>query len=325
MANEIEFDERICKVLLDKFQDELATGLKKYYTWNFEPALNVLDDSIRDAIRQKIKLSDSLQVDSIPSKTIALKQKAKEVMLKDIITQNEIGSKESWNSYSKFVKWVVRDWGGIKLDVNKNKDKLCELWKKIKTNQKRDGYSDILGFDKISSLSKVASFLDEKKYAVYDSRVAFSLNWLIFVNGLHCKGKKSGKMKFFRQPGGEGRNSDMKKHRQLPIFKKSFSKKSEGKEIENNKMFFEIFYYSKYETYQKYCELLDKTVKYYKKHKSDYQIKKDRITIGELEMCLFSIAADGRNIPKENIYKKKEKVKRGNRKVFITDEMNLHP
>ncbi len=322
MAEKVEFDEEICKVLLDKFQDELASNLKEYYTWNFEPALNKLDESTQKEIRVKIEQLDPMPVDLIPCKTIALKQKMKDVMLKDIISQNEIENEDSWNLYSKFVKWVVKDWGRIRIDVSKNKDKFCELWKKIKTNQKRDDYTDILGFDNISSLSKVASFLDEKKYAVYDSRVAFSLNWLIFINGLHCKDEKYGKMKFFHQPGeGQERNSDMKEHRQLPFFKRKY-----GKESENNKLFFKSFYYERMETYQRYCELLNKTVKYYKDHKSDYQIGKDQITIGELEMCLFSIAADARNISKENIYKKNIKViENDNRKIFIANEMDLYP
>ncbi|MGP9668408.1 hypothetical protein ACT3TV_09865, partial [Psychrobacter sp. AOP31-A1-22] len=34
-------------------------------------------------------------------------------------------------------------------------------------------------FETISSLSKVASFLDPEKYFIYDARVAYSLNWLI--------------------------------------------------------------------------------------------------------------------------------------------------
>ena len=309
MANDVEFDEEICKVLLDKFQDELAKDLKGYYTWDFEPALNVLDDSIRDAIRQKIKLSDTLQVDSIPNKTIALKQKAKDVMLKDIITQNEIGNEKSWNLYSKFVEWVVKDWGGIKLDVSKNKDKLCELWKKIKTNEKKDGYSDILGFDKISSLSKVASFLDEKKYAVYDSRVAFTLNWLIFINKMHKKDNSKGKMKFFRQPGGQ--NSYIDRHSQQTIFNIVY--RNDNFDLNDD------FYYKESETYEIYCSLLKRTCEYCKKYPKKYANIKNNVSIGKLEMCLFSIAADGRNVSKENIYKTKS----DDRKVFITDEMDL--
>ncbi|SHI79540.1 hypothetical protein [Fibrobacter sp. UWP2] len=293
MADENEFDERIYDILLKTFEKELNAGLEGYYVWNFELALKKLDNPIFEMINEKIN-----QVNSIPCKTIALKQKLKDVMLKDIIAQNEIGNEESWNLYSKFVKWVVVYWGGISFDVSKNKDKLCKLWKRIKTDGNGDDYTDIIGFEDISSLSKVASFLDEEKYAVYDSRVAFSLNWLLFINGLHCKDEKYGKMKFFRQPGeGQERNSDMKEHRQLPVFKKFFWEKVEGKEIENNKLFFKTFYYCKDENYQKYCELLDKTVKYYNNHKSDYrQIGKKQITISELEMCLFSIAAKNKKI-----------------------------
>jgi hypothetical protein len=75
MAENVEFDEEICKVLLDKFQDELASNLKEYYTWNFEPALNKLDESIQKEIRVKNRTVgsnagrfNSLQNNSIKTK-----------------------------------------------------------------------------------------------------------------------------------------------------------------------------------------------------------------------------------------------------------------
>ncbi|WP_440871830.1 hypothetical protein [Vibrio diabolicus] len=54
-------------------------------------------------------------------------------------------------------------------------------------------------FDVISSMSKVASFLDHTKYAIYDSRVIYSLNWLLL--------KHTDTNEFYPMPSG--RNKDL--------------------------------------------------------------------------------------------------------------------
>ena len=92
--------------------------------------------------------------------------------------------------------WVIQEWGGItSLKKNEKNDNLIT---------KLDSELDIGTltrpiFSIISSLSKVASFIDHTKYAIYDSRVIYSLNWLLF--------KYSETTEFYPQPSG--RNSKL--------------------------------------------------------------------------------------------------------------------
>jgi len=73
--------------------------------------------------------------------------------------------------------WLVQQWGGI------GSFKKCErndLRIKKFINELSKGKLTRNSFDCISSLSKIASFLDPEKYVIYDSRVIYSLNWLLF-------------------------------------------------------------------------------------------------------------------------------------------------
>jgi hypothetical protein len=138
----------------------------------------------------------------IPPRNKILKKELKEQFGKDN------------KAYLTFANWVIRNWGGIKNPPSS--DKILK--------NKQNVFKGELSFDSISSFSKVASFLNDTNCAVYDSRVAFTLNWLIFINHLHkndynCE-KDLGYMKFFQQPNGK--NSDMQKHLQPPIFMKYF-------------------------------------------------------------------------------------------------------
>ena len=77
--------------------------------------------------------------------------------------------------------WAIQQWGGIKTFKNTTvNDQLitnflnaCNLGTNLQKSQ----------FNKISSLSKVASFSDPFKFFIYDSRVIFSLNWLHLAYG----------------------------------------------------------------------------------------------------------------------------------------------
>jgi hypothetical protein len=95
--------------------------------------------------------------------------------------------------------WVIRDWGGIR------------TFKKCDRNDARIGTfkAEILkgkltrdSFGCISSLSKLSSFWEPARYAIYDSRAVFSLNWIIF--------RYSNDRQLFPQP--PGRNADVSKY-----------------------------------------------------------------------------------------------------------------
>ncbi len=114
----------------------------------------------------------------------------KELILKQYLYKKLNKLKE--NDFDKFLNlglWIVEDWGGIK---GANKSNTKEL---IKTFLMEDDKK----FNRIASSSKVASFLNPKEFIIYDSRVAYSLNWIILSQG-------AGNY-FFPIP--EGRNSKM--------------------------------------------------------------------------------------------------------------------
>jgi len=92
--------------------------------------------------------------------------------------------------------WVIQKWGGIGSlkSTERNNDILSKLDAHL-----NKGALDKKTFDVISSMSKVASFLDHTKYAIYDSRVIYSLNWLLL--------KHTDTNEFYPMPSG--RNSDL--------------------------------------------------------------------------------------------------------------------
>lgn len=104
--------------------------------------------------------------------------------------------------------WTIQEWGGIgsfkKNDRNDHRIRsfVAELEKGKLTKR---------SFECISSLSKVASFLFPDKYVIYDSRVIYSLNWLLF--------NYSSEQALFPQPAG--RSSDLAKYDMQTIFRLS--------------------------------------------------------------------------------------------------------
>lgn len=92
------------------------------------------------------------------------------------------------NNFDEVCYWIIKEWGGINL----NKEKVMQLVDQFLTRKE-------LGFDKIASISKVASFMFPEEFIIYDSRVAYSLNWIIL--------KTDAGNNYFPVP--EGRNSKM--------------------------------------------------------------------------------------------------------------------
>lgn len=104
--------------------------------------------------------------------------------------------------------WIIQEWGGIKsLKQNERNDEILgglrSQLDKGKLNRKT--------FNTISSMSKVASFLEPEKYAIYDSRVIYALNWLLF--------SFSDEKELYPQPNG--RNSELAKYDLQTIFRLS--------------------------------------------------------------------------------------------------------
>jgi len=91
--------------------------------------------------------------------------------------------------FDKICLWVIKDWGGI---TTANDIDTLNLIKNFLLQEKPN-------FNRIASSSKVGSYLFPEKNIIYDSRVAYSLNWIIL--------SENAGQYFFPIP--EGRNSKM--------------------------------------------------------------------------------------------------------------------
>ncbi|MBU0488780.1 MAG: hypothetical protein KKD31_12605, partial [Bacteroidetes bacterium] len=99
------------------------------------------------------------------------------------------------NEFHKLCSLLIRDWGGIRSSKEENTQIIIDnIFDSNEIN-----YSKI-PFKRIASSSKILSFLNPEKYVIYDSRISYSLNWIILT-------QQAGN-KFFPIP--EGRNSRMR-------------------------------------------------------------------------------------------------------------------
>jgi hypothetical protein len=114
-------------------------------------------------------------------KELVLKQKVRNTLNLSYETNQEL--------FFKLCLWIVKDWGGIRAGSNDNT--LAVISEFIKTEKPV--------FNRIASASKVGSYMFPEKYIIYDSRVAYSLNWIILS-------EEAGNLYF---PIPEGRNSKM--------------------------------------------------------------------------------------------------------------------
>ncbi|WP_067175269.1 hypothetical protein [Sulfurospirillum sp. UCH001] len=116
----------------------------------------------------------------------------KDVLLKFELN-NQIKNLNDTTRRRQLDKWIVCSWGGI--STHRDFESIYDL----KTQRL---------YDRISSWSKILSFENIETDIIYDSRVIYSLNWLIYkYNKLHGTNKK-----FLFQP--DGRN---KKLNLLPV------------------------------------------------------------------------------------------------------------
>ena len=151
----------------------------------------------------------------------------------------------------KVYYWIIREWGGIKSfrQNDKNNKKILKFLNEIEEKKLSK-----TSFETISSLSKVISFVYPEKYAIYDSRAVYSLNWLIL--------KYASNKEFFPIPSG--------RNKKLSLFK-----------LET---IIALFGYDRYKTYKNayydYCDILSFFSQQLFNNKKPYLI----------EMLLFYIA-----------------------------------
>ena len=163
---------------MDKYNfdlDKIADFLKDYkdnlsnlYTWN-----------------AKIKIDELVDLN-----TQSLSDYDKEIILRKKINLklNEF-YKTDENQFNSLCLWIIKVWGGISTAEDPDTIKLVnEFLESEKPN-----------YNRIASSSKVGAYMYPDKYIIYDSRVAYSLNWIILSrNAGNC---------FFPIPSG--RNSKM--------------------------------------------------------------------------------------------------------------------
>lgn len=114
----------------------------------------------------------------------------KELQLKKIVGQklNET-LKSNRELFDNLCLWIIKDWGGIKKGSDDSTIALINDF----LNRDRPN------FNRIASSSKVGAYLFPDRNVIYDSRVAYSINWIILS-------ENAGQQYF---PIPEGRNSKM--------------------------------------------------------------------------------------------------------------------
>ncbi|MBT5529428.1 MAG: hypothetical protein HOK35_09740 [Cytophagia bacterium] len=94
--------------------------------------------------------------------------------------------------------WIVNNWGGIR-GFKPNERNIVKVQRFKKQLEKRKLSLDC--FSTISSLSKISSFIDPENFVIYDSRVIYTLNWLI----LTCENQDGFKEQYFPMPSGRNK------------------------------------------------------------------------------------------------------------------------
>jgi hypothetical protein len=156
---------------LNRFKDKLP----ELYSWNAK---------IEKLVELNVISVSELQVINSQSpydKELVLKKKVN-LKLSEYYKSNKV-------LFDSLCLWIIKDWGGILTAKDSNTLELInDFLKSDKPNYKR-----------IASASKVGAYMFPEKYIIYDSRVAYSLNWIILS-------ENAGNV-FFPIPNG--RNSKM--------------------------------------------------------------------------------------------------------------------
>jgi hypothetical protein len=157
------------------FLEKYKNDLPKLYNWN-------------------ARIERLLELETLTEKQItelnSLSSYQKELELKKIVGQKLNDSlKSNSELFDKLCLWIIKDWGGI--TTAKDIDTIILI--------KDFLIKDKPNFNRIASSSKVGAYLYPNRNVIYDSRVAYSLNWIIL--------SENAGQKYFPIP--EGRNSKM--------------------------------------------------------------------------------------------------------------------
>lgn len=181
------------------------------------------------------------------------------IKLKNLLSEKY----KTTNNHNEIDFWIINSWGGIRgfKNIQKNKDKINNF-----KNQINEEKLTLEMFETISSLSKISSFINPEKFSIYDSRVVYTLNWLI----LTCENKEKLNFKYFPIPTSRNKIlQDFDLNTILNLF--HFNEYEKGNKI----------YLDKQKAYFEYCKFINCNVEeIFGKGAKPY----------ELEMLLFLLA-----------------------------------
>lgn len=220
-------------------------------------------------ISKKIDLSHRINFPVDTNSEIFNLEEKKILIDKNPLEQNRIlksiiQEKYKLNANTNIIDfYIINVWGGIRSFKNNETNKAkIDSFKKMLTSNKLN----LDSFNTISSLSKIASFINPEKFVIYDSRVIYTLNWLI----LTCENNQSFKVPYFPIPSGRNKIiSDFDINTILNLI--------HLKEYKLNKSIYRPYK----NAYFEYCDFVKSATKIiFGEHTKPY----------ELELLLFSIA-----------------------------------
>lgn len=219
---------------------------------------------------QGINLSERFQSTDFDTSDpiFSLSEKEKFLNCKNSFEKNILLKWVLNNKYNEFENnydldfWIINNWGGIRgfKKNERNIEKINKFKNQIKTTK-----LTLDSFSTISSLSKIASFINPNEFVIYDSRVIYTLNWLI----LTCENQNALNMKYFPIPTGRNKIvSDFDMNTILNLSHLSEYKKTK-------------IFYDYQEAYHKYCDFIKQ---------NHLSICGDKSKPFELELLLFALA-----------------------------------
>ena len=142
---------------------KIATYLKRYK--------NQLDDLYdwKSNFQRLVEIAVINEAELIELQSSNLSHFQKDERLKDILSKAFKDCVDDREQFKRIALWIIRDWGGIRSSSDSNTIKCVD-----------DFFAtDKPAFHRIASASKVGGFKTPTKRIIYDSRVAYTMNWII--------------------------------------------------------------------------------------------------------------------------------------------------
>lgn len=280
--------EPLVKYLTEKIGDYIPDGCHEYLVHNYKWAvgekflINAQSRLPKGYGGQKLlnEIQERLHGKaSVAGKTVTLDIDLT-FRLRDVFANYFVENKNNLNK--DHIEFIVSDWGGIEIkDCNKFIEKYLS------------GFPDQnvkIKYERISSSTKVLSFYQPKEHAIYDSRVIYSLNWLILR--IRLENPSLPIFKFFPQPSSE--NGVLKRLNYSSLLTATFNGSHEiltgdigrvrasGGKMQFNSLIALEIECDKNQAYEKYSSLLLEL--------SSQLLPKDDHALTKVEMLLFAMA-----------------------------------